>query len=181
MQAKQNREFVHSFPCAGRSSAIPRKSGIHCVQWWLGRTNAGTANSSPPMSPYGLEYPVCEVGSAVVVGFPHFLFIPSLLSSGVRSEAEAEKALMPWKYCLAITKTSSFSYQHCHIQNSCMPATVRKINSMNSPCQKHHKLLMVQRVSMFCSSSYSYANLAWHRSKLINQKDHPALGSASGH
>jgi len=72
---------------------------------------------SPPllymlsMTPYGMEYPFGQLGSAVLaVSPPSFLCTSSLLTG--RVVQEAEKPLTLCKHCSAITKTSLY-YQHC--------------------------------------------------------------------
>lgn len=45
-QAKQNKEFIHYFPWAGRFSAIPRKEGLHHILAVTGK------NELPQQTPF---------------------------------------------------------------------------------------------------------------------------------
>lgn len=51
-QAKQIKEFVYSFPSAGRCLAVSWKARLHHVEQLLGKTNARAVNDSPPSSSF---------------------------------------------------------------------------------------------------------------------------------
>jgi len=81
VQAKQNMEFIHYFPSAGRCSAISRKAGLHHTDIYY----SVTPNIVPPfsfflqllllrMTSHGMGYPFGQLGSAVLaVSPPRFL------------------------------------------------------------------------------------------------------------
>jgi len=46
VQAKQNQEFIHCFPSAGRC-LISRKAGLHHTEQLLGKTNTITLSVPP--------------------------------------------------------------------------------------------------------------------------------------
>lgn len=81
--AEENKEFIHPFPCPGRCSAMPRKSGLHHVSQWLGKSNATTPNvplfllfSPAPSAEQGtIWYGMC-LGS---VGVSCSRYVPSQL------------------------------------------------------------------------------------------------------
>lgn len=51
MQAKQNKEFIHSFPWLGRCSTTPRRAGPITWNGALGRQNSITPKGPLPLSP----------------------------------------------------------------------------------------------------------------------------------
>jgi len=108
MQAKQNKEFIHYFPSAGRCSSTSRKAGLCHAQRLLGKTNAIALNVPLflllymlSMASYGMGYPFGQLGSAVpAVSALNFLCSPRLLTS--RVVWEAEKAFTLCKHCSAV-------------------------------------------------------------------------------
>ena len=140
MQAKQNKEFIHCFPLAGRCSAIPRKAGLHHMSRFLGKTNTITPNALFSFFPqllllsttsYGMEHPSAHLGSAVLaVSPPSSLCTPSLLTSGAVWGAK-----QPW--CCTSTAQQELK-QPCvlsivfsrNLRHSIIRATVKKSNAI---------------------------------------------------
>ena len=84
---------------------------------------------SPSTMSHGMEHPLGQWGSAVAaVSPPSFSCTPSLLAG--RAVWEADKALMLWKHCSEVTKTS-LCYQHC-LQHKSIQAAMKKINVLPS-------------------------------------------------
>lgn len=90
------------------------------------------------MTPYGIEYSLGQLGSAVPSLSPfNFLCTCNLFSSS--SVWESEEALTLCNYCLAVTKTS-LCYRHCFqhkFNTNSIPATMGKINSIATKTSTH--------------------------------------------
>jgi len=89
---------------------------------------------------YGMDYPVVQVRSAVSAVFPpNFLCTSSLLTGGVGWEAE--KALILYKHCSAVTKTSLYyAVSSTNPKHSPTVATIKKINSI--PAQTSRDVML---------------------------------------
>ena len=128
-EAKQNKEFIHSFPWAGRCSASPGKQGSITRNGDLGRETPSLPMSPPSfffpqlyilsMTSYGMRYPFGQFGSAVLAVPPP---VPASCAPG--RAWEAGKVLDWCKHYPATTKTSV-----CYQYYSHTVAVLKKINS----------------------------------------------------
>ena len=91
------------------------------------------------MTPYGMEYPFGQLGSAVLAVSHHrSLCTPNLLTGGL--VWGVERSLTWCKHCSAATEMS-VCYQHCSpkskpLEPSTVPATKKKINSIPAKTRK---------------------------------------------
>lgn len=104
---------------------------------------------------YVIGHPFGQQGPAVLPVFPpNFLCNPSLLAS--KAALEAEKALMLFKQCSAIAKTSVF-YEYCFQHKS--------RTQTHANCYERIKLYHTQnqhKVQLHCASLLFLVKTAFH-------------------
>ena len=120
MQAKQNKEFIHPFPSAGRCSASPRKGGLIMHNgFWRSQTSSLQTSCLPPSFPqllflsttlHGVGHPLGKSESAVLFLSPPNSLCPQPLAG--RAARGAGNFLALCKHCSAATE-QSVCYQLC--------------------------------------------------------------------